>query len=97
MPKLGVLHDPLVDTICTPDEVWAMVNEMVVAHAEWLPQYADAVPTATKSFTKSTVKTRDLEGADRKRMRSMEELRELTGNWIFRLLLEALQGGRAFL
>ncbi len=37
--KLAVLHDPLVGAICTPEEVWQMVDEMVVAQAEWLPQY----------------------------------------------------------
>ena len=42
--KLAVLHDPLVGAICSPDEVWQMVDEMLVAQAEWLPQYADAIP-----------------------------------------------------
>lgn len=37
--KLAVLHDPLVGAVCTPDEVWSMVDEMLVAQAEWLPQY----------------------------------------------------------
>ena len=31
--KLAVLHDPLVGAICTPEEVWQMVDEMVVAQA----------------------------------------------------------------
>ena len=44
--KLAVLHDPLVGAICTPDEVWQMVDEMLVAQAQWLPQYADAIPAA---------------------------------------------------
>jgi hypothetical protein len=29
---------------CNPEEVWQMVDEMVVAQAKWLPQYAHAVP-----------------------------------------------------
>ncbi|MDZ4087757.1 MAG: alpha-glucosidase/alpha-galactosidase [Tabrizicola sp.] len=37
--KLAVLHDPLVGAVCTPDEVWSMVDEMLAAQAEWLPQY----------------------------------------------------------
>jgi alpha-galactosidase len=56
-----------------------MVDEMVVAQAQWLPQYADAVPGAKERMAKSTVRTRDWEGAARKRVRSVEELRELTG------------------
>jgi alpha-galactosidase len=75
--KLAVLHDPLVGAICTPDEVWQMVDEMVVAQAQWLPQYADAIPAARERLAKSTVKTRDWEGAARKRVRSVEELREV--------------------
>ena len=46
--KHAVLHDPLVGAICTPDEVWQMVDEMVVAQAQWLPQYADAIPAAAE-------------------------------------------------
>ena len=44
--KLAVLHDPLVGAICTPEEVWQMVDEMVVAQAAWLPQYAHAIDAA---------------------------------------------------
>jgi hypothetical protein len=31
--KLAMLHDPLVGAICTPEEVWQMVDEMLVAQA----------------------------------------------------------------
>jgi alpha-galactosidase len=37
--KLAVLHDPLVGAVCSPSEVWSMVDEMLEAQAEWLPQY----------------------------------------------------------
>ena len=62
MLKLAVLHDPLVGAICTPDEVWQMVDEMVVAQAQWLPQYADAIPAAKERLAKATVKTKDWAG-----------------------------------
>ena len=77
--KLAVLHDPLVGAICTPDEVWQMVDEMVVAQAQWLPQYADAVSAAKARLAKSTIKTREWEGAARRSVRSVEELREMKG------------------
>ncbi len=77
--KLAVLHDPLVGAICTPDEVWQMVDEMVVAQAKWLPQYADAIPAAKERLAKATVRTRDWEGAARRKVRSIEELRETSG------------------
>ncbi len=66
MLKLAVLHDPLVGAICSPDEVWQMVDEMLVAQAEWLPQYADAIPAAKERLAKGTVKTREWAGAARK-------------------------------
>jgi alpha-galactosidase len=73
--KLAVLHDPLVGAVSTPEEVWQMVDEMVVAQARWLPQYADAVPAAKERLAKSTVKTRDWAGAARRNVRSIDELR----------------------
>ena len=79
MLKLAVLHDPLVGAICTPEEVWQMVDEMVVAQAQWLPQYADAIPAAKARLAKGTVKTKDWEGAARRTVRSVEELREMKG------------------
>jgi alpha-galactosidase len=77
--KLAVLHDPLVGAICTPDEVWQMVDEMLVAQAQWLPQYAHAVPAAKERLARGTVKTREWDGAARRKVRSVEELRETSG------------------
>ena len=73
--KLAVLHDPLVGAIATPEEVWQMVDEMVVAEARWLPQYAHAVEGAKDRLSRSTVKTRDWKGAATRNVRSIEELR----------------------
>ncbi len=44
--KQAMLHDPLVGAVCNPIEVWQMTDEMLVAQAEWLPQYADEIPLA---------------------------------------------------
>ena len=79
MLKLAVLHDPLVGAICTPDEVWQMVDEMVVAQAQWLPQYAHAIPAAKARLEHATIRTSDWEGAARKQVRTVEELREMKG------------------
>ena len=40
-----------------------MVDEMVVAQAEWLPQYAHAIDAAKDRLSRSTVKTRTWNGA----------------------------------
>ncbi len=44
--KLAMLHDPLVGAVCSPEEVWQLADEMLVAQAEWLPQYAAEIPLA---------------------------------------------------
>lgn len=73
--KLAVLHDPLVGAICTPEEVWQMVDEMVVAQARWLPQFAHAIDDAKARLAKGTVKTRDWRGAARRDVRSVDVVR----------------------
>jgi len=73
--KQAVLHDPLVGAICTPDEVWQMVDELLVAQAKWLPQYADAIPGAAERMKTPKVKTRDWNGAARQVVRSVEDMR----------------------
>ena len=74
--KQAVLHDPLVGAILNPEEVWQMVDEMVVAQAQWLPQYADAIPAARERLTTPKVKTKEWAGAARLHVRDVEELRE---------------------
>jgi alpha-galactosidase len=73
--KQAVLHDPLVGAVCTPEEVWQMVDEMLVAQAQWLPQYAEAIPAAKKRLENPKVKTRDWAGAARLDVRSVDEVR----------------------
>lgn len=75
MLKLAMLHDPLVGAVCTPEEVWQMADEMLVAQADWLPQYADAIPAAEERLAKSSVRTKAWSGAARMRPRTVEELR----------------------
>ena len=74
--KLAVLHDPLVGAVCSPDEVWQMVDEMLVAQEQWLPQYQSAIPAARERLKHSAVPTRDWAGAARLDVRSVETLRE---------------------
>ena len=75
--KQAMIHDPLVGAICTPEEVWQMVDEMLVAQAEWLPQYAEAIPAARERLKTSTVKTRDWQGSARREVRAIDELRAI--------------------
>jgi alpha-galactosidase len=48
--KQAMLHDPLTAAVCTPPEVWQMVDELIVAQSQWLPQYAHYVEEARKNL-----------------------------------------------
>ena len=52
--KLSVLQDPLVSTICSTQEVWQMIDEMLVAQAKWLPQYKGAIKKIKKNLSKQS-------------------------------------------
>ena len=74
--KQAVLLDPLVGAVCNPPEVWQMVDEMLVAQAQWLPQYAGAIDDAQRRLANAPALARgDGQGAARLRTRSVEELR----------------------
>ncbi len=46
--KQAALMDPLTGAVCNPPEVWQMIDEMLVAQEEWLPQYKDEIKEAKK-------------------------------------------------
>ena len=73
--KLAMLHDPLVGAVCTPDEVWQMTDEMLVAQARWLPQYAHDIDGAKARLAAKLVPKRNWQGAARLPVRSIDELR----------------------
>jgi len=73
--KLAVLHDPLVGAVCTPDEVWRMVDEMLVAQSKWLPQYARAMDGARKRLASAPARASKREGAATRPVRSAQEIR----------------------
>jgi alpha-galactosidase len=75
--KLAMLHDPLVGAVCDPPEVWQMTDEMLVAQAEWLPQYAREIPKAkARLASEKPLGTRTTQGAARLKVRTVAELRK---------------------
>ncbi len=74
--KQAMLLDPLTGAVCNPHEIDQMTDRMLVAQAEWLPQYRREIPAAKKRLANAknlgTGKTR---GAARKRVRSLKEIR----------------------
>jgi len=73
-----MLHDPLVGAVCSPDEVWHLVDEMLVTQAPWLPQYAHAIPAARQRLASngSVLTDSTNRGAVRKKIKNIDELRQ---------------------
>lgn len=80
--KQAMLHDPLVGAVCDPEEVWQMTDEMLVAQAEWLPQYratgaiekaAADLATAEANGTRVPRMT-GYEGAARQHTKTVDEM-----------------------
>lgn len=44
--KQAALMDPLTGAVCNPPEIWQMVDEMLIAQEQWLPQYTEAIAAA---------------------------------------------------
>ena len=80
--KQAVLHDPLTAAVCDPEEIWQMVDEMLVAQRQWLPNYAAGdIDAAAERLAKherdgTRVRLRDgWRGSTRREPRGVEELR----------------------
>ena len=41
-----MMMDPLVGAVCTPPEIAQMVDDLLIAQADWLPQYGTAIDAA---------------------------------------------------
>jgi alpha-galactosidase/6-phospho-beta-glucosidase family protein len=79
--KQAVLHDPLTGAICDPEEIWQMVDEMLVTQAKWLPQYAGEIPAARKRLAACKRKgnykgTNKWKGAARLKTRTVAEMKK---------------------
>jgi alpha-galactosidase len=77
--KQAMLHDPLVGAVCNPEEVWQMTDEMLIAQAQWLPQYQDEIPRARQRLADAVrngtrVRTVQTEGAARLHIKTVEEM-----------------------
>ena len=76
--RQAMMMDPLTGAVCTPPEIWQMVDEMLVAQAKWLPQYGAAIEAAKKRLGKGKkIPTKvGYKGAARLHERTVDELRE---------------------
>ncbi|HEY3332520.1 MAG TPA: alpha-glucosidase/alpha-galactosidase [Capsulimonadaceae bacterium] len=77
--KQAMLHDPLVGAVCDPEEVWQMTDEMLVAQAEWLPQFAAGIADAKADLAAheangTRVKLIETQGAARLHTKTVDEM-----------------------
>jgi len=73
--KQAMMMDPLTGAGCNPPEIWQMVDEMLIAQEQWLPQYEKAIAEAKKRIVSGNwIKTRDdYKGAVRLKTKTIEK------------------------
>lgn len=75
--RQAMMMDPLTGAVCNPKEIWQLVDEMLVAQAQWLPQYTDAIAEAKKRLASGNlIPTKDYAGAARLKVKSVEEMQK---------------------
>lgn len=75
--KQAMMHDPLVGAVCNTPEIWQMTDEMLVAQAKWLPQYAKEIPAARRRLgSEKKLGTKKSRGAARLHVKTVAEMRE---------------------
>ena len=78
--KQAMLHDPLTAAVCNPEEIWQMTDEMLVAQARWLPQYAAEIEAAKQRLADhersgTRVKLVQTQGAARLHTKTVDEMK----------------------
>lgn len=74
--KQAAMMDPLTGAVCDPPEIWQMIDEMLIAQAQWLPQYKDGIAKAKETFAKGNLipTKEDYRGAVRIRQKTAQEV-----------------------
>ena len=76
--RQAMMMDPLVGAVCNPPEIWQMVDEMLVAEAQWLPQYEGAIGEAKKRIAAGNLleTNENYQGAARLKVKTVAEMSE---------------------
>lgn len=73
--KQAAMMDPLTGAVCNPPEIWQMIDEMLVAQEQWLPQYTEAIKMAKEHLTNDPlIPTKNYHGAARLREKTPKEV-----------------------
>lgn len=77
--RQAMMLDPLTGAVCSPHEIWQMVDELLVALAPWMPQYQSAAAKARARLATSTrqIPTKEgYQGAVRIHTKTVEEMEQ---------------------
>ncbi|MCC6444380.1 MAG: alpha-glucosidase/alpha-galactosidase [Armatimonadetes bacterium] len=73
--RQAMMMDALTGAVCNPPEIWQLVDEMLVAQAQWLPQYGPAIAEAKKRLSGGNlIPTKDYKGAARLHTKTVAEM-----------------------
>ena len=77
--RQAMMMDPLTGAVCSPPEIWQMVDELLIEQAEWLPQYAEEIERAKARWAKAEAEGTLIppivtEGAARLHTKTVEEM-----------------------
>jgi len=74
--RQAMMLDPLTGAVCNPPEIWQLVDEMLIAQGEWLPQYEKAIQEAKQRFASGDLigTSEGYEGAARLKVKTVEEM-----------------------
>jgi alpha-galactosidase len=74
--RQAMLMDPLTGAVCTPAEIYQMVDEMLVAGEAWLPQYKEEIQKAKQRLSSANlIPARNYKGI-KVHEKSVEEMRK---------------------
>jgi len=76
--RQAMMMDPLTGAVCNPPEIWQMVDELLAAQAQWLPQYGPAIADAKKRLAdgKLIATKAGYQGAARLHTKTVEEMEQ---------------------
>ncbi|MGI6174415.1 MAG: alpha-glucosidase/alpha-galactosidase [Christensenellales bacterium] len=77
--RQAMMMDPLTGAVCDPNAIWQMVDEMLIAQAQWLPQYQGEIERAKARWAQAErdgtlIPPIETRGAARLHTKTVEEM-----------------------
>ncbi len=72
--RQAFMMDPLTGAILTPPYIWQLVDDMLVAQEQWLPQYKAAIKAAKKRQKGERLPLKEVKAAARLKEKTVEEM-----------------------